>query len=140
MHREREQAAQKSLATQNRIATLLLSRSPFSASDLEALEKAAATCEYEILITPVARRHRSCHHTSSAPPVCSRQSLPWFSALHSLNSSRKDCRCAACGRRSRSKLGVSRRARKWNHIADIFETGEIHHHALQAEAEAGVGN
>ena len=56
MHREREQAAQKSLATQNRIATLVLSRSPFSASDLEALEKAAATCEYEILITPVARR------------------------------------------------------------------------------------
>ena len=61
MHREREQAAQKSLATQNRIATLMLSRSPFSASDLEALEKAAATCEYEILITPVVRRHRSCH-------------------------------------------------------------------------------
>src|SRR5258707_12533140 len=118
MHREREQAAQKSLATQNRIATLVLSRSPFS-----ALEKAAATCEYEILITPVARRHRSCHRTSSAPPVCSRQSLPWFSALHLLNSSRKDCRCAACGRRSRSKLGVSRRARKRNHIADIFETG-----------------
>jgi len=76
MHREREQAAQKSLATQNRIATLVLSRSPFSASDLEALEKAAATCAYEILITPVARRHRSCHRTSSAPPVCSRQSLP----------------------------------------------------------------
>jgi hypothetical protein len=88
-----------------------------------SLEKAAATCEYEILITPVARRHRSCHRTSSAPPVCSRQSLPWFSALHSLNSLRKDClwcRRAARGRRSRSKLGVSRRARKWNHIADIF--------------------
>jgi hypothetical protein len=65
MHREREQAAQKSLATQNRIATLVLSRSPFSASDLEALEKAAATCEYEILITPVARRSRSCYRTSS---------------------------------------------------------------------------
>jgi len=29
MHREREQAAQKSLATQNRIATLVLSRSRF---------------------------------------------------------------------------------------------------------------
>jgi hypothetical protein len=39
MHREREQAAQKSLATQNRIATLVLSRSPFSASDLEAWKK-----------------------------------------------------------------------------------------------------
>jgi len=32
MHREREQAAQKSLATQNRIATLVLSRSPLSAA------------------------------------------------------------------------------------------------------------
>jgi hypothetical protein len=76
MHREREQAAQKSLATQNRIATLVLSRSPFSASDLEALEKAAATCEYEILITPVAadidraiahRRRRRCARVNRCP-------------------------------------------------------------------------
>jgi len=40
------------LAAQKRIATLVLSRSPFSARDIEALEKAAATYEHEILITP----------------------------------------------------------------------------------------
>jgi len=40
------------LAAQQRIATLVLSRSPLSASDVEALEKAAATYEHEILITP----------------------------------------------------------------------------------------
>jgi hypothetical protein len=40
------------LAAQRRIATLVLSRSPLSPSDVEALEKAAATYEHEILITP----------------------------------------------------------------------------------------
>ena len=40
------------LAAQQRIATLVLSRSPLSPSDVEALEKAAATYEHEILITP----------------------------------------------------------------------------------------
>jgi hypothetical protein len=44
--------AQKSLAAQKHIATLVLSRSPFSASDVEALEKAAVTYEYEILTMP----------------------------------------------------------------------------------------
>ncbi len=40
------------LTAQKRIATLVLSKAPFSADDVEALEKASATYEHEILITP----------------------------------------------------------------------------------------
>lgn len=40
------------LASQGRIATLILSRSPFSPSDLEALEKEAAHYQHNILISP----------------------------------------------------------------------------------------
>ena len=40
------------LAGQRQIATLVVSRSPLSPGDFEALEKAAATYEHEILITP----------------------------------------------------------------------------------------
>jgi spermidine synthase len=40
------------LAAQKRIATLVLSKSPLSANDVEALEKAAAFYEHEVLITP----------------------------------------------------------------------------------------
>ena len=38
------------------------------------------------------------------------------------------------------EIRVSRRAREGDHVTDIFQTGEIHHHALQAKAEAGVGD
>src|SRR5918999_2872196 len=40
------------LAAQRRIATLVLSKTPLSASDVEALEKAATSYEHEMLITP----------------------------------------------------------------------------------------
>ena len=40
------------LAAQKRIATLVLSKSPLATSDVDALEKAAASYEHEILITP----------------------------------------------------------------------------------------
>ena len=36
------------------------------------------------------------------------------------------------------KVCVARRAREWDDVADIFQSGEIHHDALQSEAEAGV--
>src|SRR6185436_11193198 len=31
---------------------------------------------------------------------------------------------------------VARRTWKGDHVADVLQTGEVHHHALQAEAEA----
>jgi hypothetical protein len=40
------------LAAQQRIATLVLSKAPLSTSDVEALEKAAAFYEHQVLITP----------------------------------------------------------------------------------------
>ena len=40
------------LASQQRIATLVLSKSPLSAEDIEALENAAQAYQHEILITP----------------------------------------------------------------------------------------
>jgi len=40
------------LAAQKRIATLVMAKSPLSASDVEALEKAAAFYEHEVLISP----------------------------------------------------------------------------------------
>jgi len=40
------------LAAQKRIATLVLSKSPLSADDIDALEKAAAFYEHEVLISP----------------------------------------------------------------------------------------
>jgi predicted membrane-bound spermidine synthase len=40
------------LAAQKRIATLVLSKSPLSANDVEALEKASTSFEHEILMTP----------------------------------------------------------------------------------------
>jgi len=40
------------LASQGRIATLVLSKAPLVESDIEALEKAAANYQHEILITP----------------------------------------------------------------------------------------
>src|SRR5262249_11068365 len=38
------------------------------------------------------------------------------------------------------KIRISRRAREGNHVADIFEAGEIHHHSFQSQTEAGVGD
>ena len=40
------------LAAQQRIATLVMSKSPFSPQDIEALEQAADTYQHEVLITP----------------------------------------------------------------------------------------
>lgn len=40
------------LAAQKNTATLVLSKTPFSASDIEALETAASSYEHEVLITP----------------------------------------------------------------------------------------
>ena len=40
------------IAAQKRIATLVLSKSPLSASDIEALEKAAAFYQHEVIVTP----------------------------------------------------------------------------------------
>jgi len=40
------------LAAQQRIATLVMSKSPFSAQDIDTLEKAAEVYQHEVLITP----------------------------------------------------------------------------------------
>ena len=37
-----------------------------------------------------------------------------------------------------SEIGVARRAREGNDVADVFQSGKIHHDSLQSEAEAGV--
>src|SRR3990172_1040810 len=37
-----------------------------------------------------------------------------------------------------SEIRAARCARKGNHVSDVFQAREIHHHALQAEAETGV--
>ena len=67
------------LAAQQNIATLVLSKSPLSAGDLEALEKAAASYEHEILISP---------HREPASSVLSRiVSAPDLAALNSYTSS-----------------------------------------------------
>ena len=67
------------LAAQQNIATLVLSKSPLSAGDLEALEKATASYEHEILISP---------HREPASSVLSRiVSAPDLSALNSYTSS-----------------------------------------------------
>ena len=67
------------LAAQQNIATLVLSKSPLSAGDLEALEKATASYEHEILISP---------YREPASSVLSRiVSAPDLSALNSYTSS-----------------------------------------------------
>src|SRR3954470_12203110 len=40
---------------------------------------------------------------------------------------------------SSSELGAAGRARKGNHIADVFHASQIHQHAFEPEAESGVG-
>src|SRR3954454_11118451 len=36
------------------------------------------------------------------------------------------------------KLRVARSARERNHVADILHPGQVHHHPLEAHAEAGM--
>jgi spermidine synthase len=77
--RVREPRRHLFLVAQKRIATLVLSRSPFSTSDVDALEKAAAAYEHEVLITP---------SREPASSVLSRiVSAPNLSALRSFTAS-----------------------------------------------------
>src|SRR5256885_983429 len=38
-----------------------------------------------------------------------------------------------------SELGAAGRARKGDHIADVFHSSQIHQHTFESEAESGVG-
>ncbi len=47
-------------------------------------------------------------------------------------------RFAARGAGLRLEVGVAHGARMQLHVADVADAGQVHHHALKAQAEAGV--
>src|SRR5712691_605482 len=48
------------------------------------------------------------------------------------------CRLPVAGGVAILEFRRARRSREWDYVADVFHAGQVHHHALQSQSEAGV--